>query len=554
LRATVHPFDAIMTGDSRPALAAFSGAAAVLLLIACVNVAGLLVVRGVPRTREMAIRSALGASGGRVVRQLMEENLVLACAGGVIGVPVAWAALRAFITLAPSDIPRVDEIGMNGTALIAAVVVSGITVVLFGLAPAVAASRVDVQQVLRSDSRQTPTRWSRRAAEMLVAGQVALAFVVLAWTGLIVRSLMELERAELAFDPDGLVIGSLALRTDAFVGKEARLELLDRLMNRLEATPGVRSVSPVVATPFSGSGGWDGRPSLEGQTPDEAAQNPMLNMEVVATNYFTTMGVRIVHGRPFEERDREDAPHVVILSASAASHYWPGADPLGRRLQFGPSRTDLVTVVGIVPDTRYRDLREARPSIYFPLRQSIFPFTPTSLVIRTTQRGEDILPAIRSAAAGVDADIAFRRLASLDSFLERPLARPRLNAFLLSVFAGAAALLAAVGLAAVVSAAVRQRTHELGIRVALGATVERLRRGVIVRGVTVAAAGTAVGLAATLAANRVIEPLLFGLRSSDAPTRVGAAVLLLGVAAATSALAARSSLRIDPASALHDTA
>ena len=265
--------------------------------------------------------------------------------------------------------------------------------------------------------------------------------------------------------------------------------MLTQLMPRLNAIPGVRAVSPVVAVPFSGAAGWDGQPAAEGQSPEEADANPMVNVEVVAPGYFATLGVPVLRGRNFTDQVRGDAPPVVIVSQPAAQHYWPEGDPLGKRLALGADVVRVVTVVGVVPDTRYRDLREARPSIYFPLDQSFFPFAPTSLAIRTDGRSAGPVAAIRRAIGETAPGVALVSVAPFGAFLEGPLAQPRMNALLLATFAAAALTIACVGLFGVMAAMVRQRTRELGIRLALGAAPRDLRRIVMRRGLTVATAG-----------------------------------------------------------------
>jgi predicted permease len=549
LRGVVHTLPRLILGDTRPALIAFAAAAALLLIITCVNVATLLLVRGVNRLREIAVRSALGAGRGRVIGQLLTENALLAVAGGVVGVAVAVAAVRGFIALAPPGIPRVDEIRVNTTALAGAVGMTGIAMALFALAPAVVTSRVEVQQMLRSDLRVSGNRRARFLTEGLVAGQIALALLVLSAAGVIARSLVKLERVDLSLEPSRLLIGELALRYDQFNEKDKQLALLNRLVSRVEAIPGVRSVSPVVAVPFSGVA-WDGRPAAEGQSAAEQSANPMLNMDVVTPGYFSTLGMSVLRGRAFTDRDRQDAPAVVVVSQSAAQHYWPGADPIGKRLLMGPGLGVALTVVGVVADTRYRDLREARPSVYFPLRQSFFPFAPTTLAIRSVGSPDALLPALRRAIAETAPGVALASAAPFESFLEGPLAQPRLNAFLLAVFAGTGVALATIGLFGVMATMVRHRTRELGVRMALGATAHDLWRMVMRRGLAIAATGLLVGLLAALATNRLLVGLLYRVSPTDAPTLAVVSGLLLGVALLASAIPARSTLRIDPVIAL----
>jgi putative ABC transport system permease protein len=550
LSGVVHTFPRLVVGETRPALLVFAAAAGLLLLITCINVASLLLVRGLARVREIAVRSALGAGRGRIAAQLLTESALLAIAGGVLGVAVAAGVVKVFVALAPAGIPRLDEIRLNGTVLAAAIVITGVAVLAFALGPAITTSRVDQQQVLRSGTRQSATRRSRLTTEALVAGQVALAMLVLSAAGLIGRSLVKLERAERSFDSSRLLIAGLAIREDRFDNTAKQIALLERLLRRVQAMPGVRAVSPVVAAPYSGSQGWDGRPALEGQSPEQAADNPMLNMELVTPEYFATLGVRLLRGRSFTDGDREGAPPVVILSQSAARHYWPGADPIGKRLLFGAKFERTVTVVGVVPDTRYRDLHYARPSIYFPLRQPWFPFVPLTLAIRTNGPPAELVPAIRRVIGETDPGVAVASAAPFETHLARPLAQPRLNALLLAVFAGAAVTLAAIGLFGVMATMVRQRTREIGVRMALGATARDLRGMVMRRGLTIAATGSVVGLLGALLANRLLAAMLYEVSPTDGATLATVTALLLGVAALASLLPARSSTRVDPVIAL----
>ncbi|MBI4501550.1 MAG: ABC transporter permease, partial [Gemmatimonadetes bacterium] len=291
---------------------------------------------------------------------------------------------------------------MNAAALVGALAITGIAMLIFGIAPAINTSRVNLEQVLRSDVRHGASRASRLATEGLVAGQMALAVLVLSAAGVITRSLLKLERADLSFEPSQLTIAELSIPDDRFDSREKQIALLDRLIEGVRAIPGVRHASPVVAVPFAGSGGWDGRPSPVGQPPSEAADNPMLNMDVVSPDYFATFGIPLLRGRAFTPADREGAPEVVVLSESAARHYWPAEDAIGKRLTMGPESSDTATVIGIVPDTRYRDLRDARASIYLPLHQSIFPFAPTTLAIRTSVPLVELVPALRRVIAEPD--------------------------------------------------------------------------------------------------------------------------------------------------------
>jgi len=549
LRGVVRTLPRVMLGDTRPALFVFAAASALLLLIACINVANLLLARGLARTREIAVRSALGAGRVRIIAQLLAENAMLAVAGGVVGLVVAAAAVRMFVAFAPAGVPRLDEIHMNAAALAGAIGIAAIAMLVFGLAPAIMTSRVELQAVLRSGTRHSPGRGSRMATEALVVAQIALAVVVLSAAGLIARSLLKLESVELSLQTSHLLIGQLSIRYDQFDTKDKQLALLERLLPDVRAVPGVRSVSPVVAVPFAGGAGWDGHASTEGQTTEEAAANPMLNMDVVSPDYFATLGIPILRGRGFTHADREGAPAVVVVSQSAAREYWPGGDALGKRLTMG-SASQTATVVGIVPDTRYRDLRDARPSIYFPLRQSFFPFVPMALAIRATGSPTALVPTIRRVIGAVDPGVTLVYAAPFDFYLDAPLAQPRLNALLLAVFAGAALALAAIGLFGIMATMVRQRTRELGVRLALGATAGDLRDLVMRRGLMIAAAGLVLGIIGALLANRLLASLLYEVSPTDGVTLAVVAALLLLIATLATFIPARSSTRIDPASAL----
>jgi predicted permease len=549
LRGVANPWPRLVIGDFRPALIACAVAAGLLLLITCSNIANLLLVRGVARFREIAIRSALGASRSRIVAQLLMENVLLAVAGGLLGVAVAAGAVRSFVAFAPAGVPRLDEIHVNAAALTDAIAITSVAVLIFALAPAILSSGVQWQRALRSGTRHSASGRSRRATEALVAGQLALALLVLAAAGVIVKSLIRLERADLSFEPSHLLIGELALRSDLYTDVTKERALLEQLVPQLEAIPGVRAASPVVTVPYSG-GGWDGKPTAQGQTAEEAAGNPILDMEVVTPDYFAALGIPVLRGRGFTDQDREGAPAVVVLSQSAVRHYWPGEDPIGKRLMMGPKLDQPITVIGVVPDTRYRDLRAARPSIYYPLRQSTFPYTPTTLAIRTATPPAELVSEIRRVIGETAPGVALVSAAPFATFLAGPLAQPRLNAFLLAVFAGAAVTLAAVGLFGVMATMVRQRTLELGIRLALGAAPRDLWRMVMRRGLAIGTVGMVLGLLGAVLANRLLAALLYGVSATDGLTLAAAAGLLLSVAALASAIPARSSTRIDPLLAL----
>ncbi|HEX8724221.1 MAG TPA: ABC transporter permease [Gemmatimonadaceae bacterium] len=549
-RGVAHTLPNLVLGNTKPALVAFAVAAALLLLITCVNVANLLLVRGLGRVREIAVRLALGAGRRTITGQLLTENLLLAAAGGVLGVAVATGAVRLFVAFAPAGTPRLDEIGMSAAALAAAVAITTLAVLVFGLGPAVIASRVDLQDALRSGTRQTGSRRSRLAAGALVAAQVALAVVVLSAAALIARSLVNLERAPLGFDSSHLLVADLAMPANEFDSPATTDAMLEALTPKLQAIPGVLGVSPVVAAPFSGSAAWSGRPAAEGQSAEQASLNPILNIELVGPDYFATMGLPVLRGRAFTSDDRAGAARVIMVSRSAAAYYWPDEDPIGKRLAMGTNGEHMATVVGVVHDTRYHALREAVPSVYYPLAQSVFAAAPTMVVVRTSGPPADVVPALRREIARLVPGLALASASPFHTYLDEPLAEPRLNAFLLALFAAAAVALCAIGLFGTMAAMVRQRTREIGVRMALGATPANLTAMVLRRGLAIAAAGVALGLLGAYAANHLLGALLYGVSPTDGVTLAAVAAAMLGVGLLATLVPARATTRVDAVVAL----
>ena len=552
VRGVALTLPSVVIGDTRPALLVVLLAAGLLLFIACVNVANLLLVRALARVNEFAVRSALGAGRARIVGQLLTEGALLSAAAGLLGVGLGVAGVRTFVAFAPDNIPRLDEIGVNGAALAGAVVITVVALLLSALGPALFSSRVDSFEVLRSGARQSGGRRARMATEILVVAQIALAVVSLSAAALMMRSLTKLQGVDLAFESRQLVVAGLALRQDQFDNPRKQIAMLDVLLPRLQALPGVNAVTPVLAVPFAGTGaGITGRLSVEGQTPEQAAGNPMLNMEVVYPNYFSTLRIPVLRGRPFSAEDREGAAAVVVVSSATANYYWPDGDPIGKRLKM--QKSDF-TVVGVVPDTRYRELRVARPSVYFPIRQSFFPVVPTTLLIQTIGSPSSIIGMLSDAVADAAPGVTLTSAEPFGALLAEPRAQPRLNALILAMFAAAAVSLAAIGLFAIIATMVRQRTRELGIRMALGATGGDVRRIVMRRGLAMATMGAALGTAGALASSRVVAALLYETSATDAATLAVVAALMLAVGAFASLIPAQSSARIDPVIALRSDA
>ena len=544
LRGVVTTLPDLILGDTGPALLVVSAAAALLLLVACVNVANLLLVRGLGRVREFVIRSALGASRTRIAFELVTESVLLAISGGVLGVLIAMGTVRAFVALAPTTVPRLDEVAVSTSVLIAACAFTAFSMLLFGVAPSLATSSVNAQDALRAGTRSSGSRRMRRTTEALVAGQVALAVIVLLAAGLVTKSLIKLQQVDLAFDPRRLLVVELGLRHDDLESGAQARALIDLVLQRVRSTPGVDAATPVIKPPYAGrAAGVTGRLFTASQTPEQKKENPMLDLSPVDPDYFTAMGIPILAGRALSPGDREGAPPVIVIGASVARHYWGSANPIGRRLG---TDDDSYTVVGIVPDTRYVALTTRIPTVYFPARQTKFPVVPLTLLVRTTGDPAALVSTLRRVVAEADRRLTIATAAPFDALLDEPRAQPRLNALLLMLFASATASLAAIGLFAVVATMVRQRTREIGIRIALGATSGVVRRMVLLRGLTLAGAGAAIGLGIGLVSSRYVSSLLFEVRPTD-PSMIalvsGAMLLAAGLA---SYLPARASTRIDP--------
>lgn len=550
VRGVALSFADDVLGDSKAAIFLVVIAAALLLFITCVNVANLLLVRALGRVDEFQMRSVLGANRGRIVAQLLSESGVLAFAGGLVGIALAGAAVKAFVALAPSGVPRIDEIGVNGATVLSAVLITTVAMMLSGLVPALITSRTEGQGASRSGARHTGGRRVRAVAEILVVAQIALAAITLTSAALVTRSFVRLQQVNLAFESQQLLVVSLAMRPDQLSNAQKQRAALDILLSDARALPGVRAVTPVAAVPFVGEGGGvDGRLSTPGQSTEERAANPIVDMEIAAPNYFSMLGIPMLRGRPFADEDRESSTPVVIISSSVASYFWPRGDPIGQQLADPPDR---YTVVGVVPDTRYREIRTVRPTVYFPLRQ--WPDVPSTLLVRTAGSPADEAPSVRRTVADAHLGMTVVSTSSLQSLLEAPRAQPRLNTVVFALFAVAAVLLAALGLFAIIATMVRQRTHELGIRMALGATSGQVRKAVMLRGLSLAAAGTIIGIAGALATSRLLSALLFEISPTDVPTLLIVALLMLTVAAIASFFPARVGMRVDPVIALRGEA
>ena len=566
--ARAEPLERMVLGDVKPALIALTAAVGVLLLLACVNIGNLLLLHAAGRAPELAVRRALGAGSADIVKQLSAESAVLGIGGGVLGFGLAQELLTLLLRLAPAGLPRLDMIRIAPAPLAIAVAATVLAMLLFGSLPAAAAVRFDLSSQLRADARSgTGGRRLRGVRRALVASQIALALVLLSGAGLLMRSFARLSGLDMGFPTSHLsVLGvsmpwdkwfascggappqgdSVATRRFQKCADRWMFLFHDQLLSGLRAIPGVENASPVAVPPFLGSNVFMTRLMAVGQSEGESSTNPWVGQDFVGPEYFDAMGLPILRGRGFTDADREGSPNVAVVTQSIAKRLWPGEDPIGKQVRQAAG-SPLITVVGLVGDIHFREHRQATPMIIRPFRQGL---AQGSLVIRTRGELAAALPAIRRAVQAVDPDAALVDARTMDDVIAPQLAQPRLNALLLSAFAFAAVLLAAIGLYGIMASAVSQQTRELGVRLALGATPDRLRAMIVGQALAVAGAGALAGLLGALAGSRLLTTMLFEVSPTDPVALLGACGLLLAVALLAAYVPARRATKVDPMVAL----
>ncbi len=541
-----------LVGDTRPALLVLMGAVGLVLLIACVNVANLMLARVLSRETELAVRTALGAGRGRLVRQLLTESLLLGGLGGLLGLALASVLKDALLATQGPALPRSIDVPLDASVLTFAALLSVGTGLVFGLVPALVVARRATSQSLREGARGLLRGRGGRLRSGLIVGEIALAMVLVSGAGLLVRSFSQLSRVDPGFRPGQALTFRLSLPETAYPDDARRTQWVTRLLERLQGLPGVDAVGGVLALPLSGSR-WsfsfevDGRPRLP------AAQQPSLETRVATPGYFHALGLRVVRGRGFSEADGPGAPRVVLLSESAVKRHFPDQDPLGQRLTIGwdSSATPPTggEIVGIVADVKEAGLGEpSPPQVYLPYAQK--PIGALSFVVRSSVPPASLGPSVRRVVAELDPSLPVARLRTFDEIVARSVAEPRLNALLLGVFAAAALLLAALGIFGVVSYGVAQREREFGIRVALGADPGAVLRLVLRGAAGLSVLGVALGLLGTLGLSRFLAGLLFELSPTDPVTLGSVAAGLALTALVASYVPARRATRVDPLVAL----
>jgi predicted permease len=544
LAAVVRTFEGVIVGDLRPAMLALFGAVALVLLIAAANVANLLLLRSEARSREFALRAALGAGRGRILGLMFAECLAMAGVAGAAALILSSWSLEGILRLIPDALPRGEDIRVDIRVLSFAMGVALLTAMAACIVPALASVRHDLMAQLRDRHRVRSSVLGRR---VLAATQVGLAVMIVAGAGLLIRSLLKLQAVDLGLEADRLMFVDLN-PSPKFKDPAHHSQFLDEIVVRLESTPEVVAATPVNVLPFSGLGGWDvPRFAAAEQTAAEAMVNPSLNLESIHPNYFDALQIRIRRGRPFTPADRDGAVNVAIVSEDVAARTWPGDDPIGKRLKMGrpDSESPWLTVVGVAEATRYRELMTPRATLYVPAKQ--FLNTARMLVVRSAVSPAQMASLVREQVRAIDPGVQLIRVAPFARLLDAPLARPRFNVWLVALFATGAILLASVGLYAVIAAFVRQRDREIGIRMALGATAAHVRNLVLGEAARLAGLGATAGLAGALATTRLVRGMLYEMDPLDAPTLAGAALLLILASLVAAYVPMRRARRVDAA-------
>ncbi len=534
--------------EIRPGLLVLFGAVAFLLLIACANIANLLLARAASRKKEIAIRTALGASRLRVLRLLLTESLMLSLAGGSIGFLLALWGTDALMALEPDNIPRLNEVGVDARVFLFTIAVSIVTGIVFGLVPGMRAAKPDLNEALKEGSRGSMgSAASKRTLGVLVALEVALSLVLLVGAGLMIKSFIRLQQANLGFNPENVLAVNLTLPESRYPEERQQASFFQEALTRLQSVSGVQSAGATTSLPLTLSvNGSDFR--IEGHPEPEAGKELIINMSSVSAGYFHTLGVPLLKGRDFSDRDNKDSSAAAIINNDLARTYFPNEDPMGKRIKFTDTES-WISIVGVTGDVKQlgQDIG-VKPEIYFPYLQ--VPASSMSVVVRTANEPLSLTGAVKTEIQIIDKDLPIDDAKTMQQLLANSKSGRRFNLILLTGFALVALVLAMVGIYGVMSYTVAQRTHEIGIRVAVGAQSRDVFRMVIGQGMMLAMIGVACGLVGAFLLTRLMTSMLFGVEPTDPATFATIAVLLTAVALVACYIPSRRATKVDPLVAL----
>ncbi|HZT28323.1 MAG TPA: ABC transporter permease [Bryobacteraceae bacterium] len=546
----LRPLREVFSGDVRPAILVLLGAVVFVLLIACANVSNLFLMRGAVRSREMALRMAIGASRGRIAGQVLTEGFLVAVLGGAAG--IALAGIRGISTLIPRASLAGASIGMSGPVLLFSAAVVLLSMFAFGLAPALHSTSANLQSELKEGAKATFARGRGRWRAVLASAEIAFALILLVGAGLMIRSLYRLLSVDSGFRAGHVIKLNMSLRTEQYDKDPAVLNFWQKVLDGVRALPGVRSAAVGTSLPLTDDH-WRDDIWVEGQPVPDAASFPHPDMHVVSPGFLSTMGIRLLHGRAFLETDRENAPLVVLVNETLARRLFPGRDPVGGRIQLGRPRPGRPhkwrTIVGVMADTKMYGLAQpARMEVYLPYRQDAS--NGMALVVKSAGDPAALTSAIHRVVASIDKDQPIVGVQTLQQVMNDPISTRRITLILLSLFSVLALVLSAIGIYGVVSYSVAQRFREIGIRMALGAQRRDVRRLVLGQGARISGIGIAIGLAASLLLTRLMTKLLYSVSAADPATFLLVALLLALVALAACYIPARRTTRVDPSIAL----
>jgi predicted permease len=549
---TLQPIRQAFVGDMKTAILVLFGAVLFVLLIACANVANLFLVRGSSRTKEIALRIAFGASRGRIIRQMLTESFILACFGGVVGLTLALGGIRGMAQLISADTLSGAKVDLDGAVLL---FVGGVVVLaafIFGLAPALHSTKPDVQSELKEGGRTSSGGVAQnRLRGALAVAEISLALILLIGAGLMMKSLYRLLEVDPGFRPARVLTMGMDLRTQQYSQDPAVLNFWQQLIDRVRALPGVQSAAVGTAIPLTNSHGRSDI-TIEGMALPTPGNYPHPDVHVVSPEYIATLGIPLLRGRTFTDQDNEKAPLAGMINAMVAHRFFPNEDPIGMRFMFGHPSSDppkWFTIVGVVSDTRLYGLANpARLEVYLPFRQN--PRNSMALVVKSGADPASLTSAVREAVQSIDKDQPVFAISTMEELLRNSVATRRMTLVLLGLFSGLALVLGAIGIYGVISYSVAQRTHEIGIRMALGAPRGDVFRLVVGEGLKLAGVGIAIGIVAAFGLARLMSSLLFGISATDFETFAGVAVLLALVALLACYVPARRAMRVDPTVAL----